>query len=144
MRPLRLFLFWLINFSIVYGINVVSVLAWMSFGYDGIFLMMAMVNVPLATLFFGWWYLRPGFAHRLSQRIKNAIVWIALNLIGCMIILSFTPSMKALDIFSFEALISESFNFLALLIAGYVAVRHTARSKAALPLSLDLLPPAQE
>lgn len=142
MRPFRLFLFWLFNFAVIYGINLLAVTAWMNFGFNNVFLVMAMVNVPLATLLFGWLYFRPGFAVKISQRIKNAIVWIALDFLGSLLILAITPTMKVTEIFSAAAYTAESFNFLALLLAGFVSVRRPARSEAIKPPSL--VPPRLE
>lgn len=144
MRPLRLFIFWVVNFSVIYGINLLAVSAWMSFDYNTAFLVMAMVNVPLATLLFGWLYFRPGFAVKISKRIKGAIIWIALDFLGSLIVLAITPNMKMTEIFSAAAYTAESFNFLALLLAGYVSVRHPTRFAGVKPPSLVPLRPEQE
>ncbi|MFH1252852.1 MAG: hypothetical protein V1664_00770 [Candidatus Uhrbacteria bacterium] len=140
----RLFLFWLINFAFIYGLNLLAVSAWMIFDYNNAFLMMAMVNVPLATLFFGWLYFRPGFAIKLSQRIKNAIVWIALDFLGSMLVLAITPNIGALEAFSTSAYTAESFNFLALLVASYVALKQPKRFAGVKPPSLVPPRPEQE
>lgn len=135
MRLLRLFIFWLLAFAVSYGINILAVLVWKVLGNNNFILTVGMMNAPLACLFFGWLYFRPGFAVKLSTRIKNAIVWIALDFVGVALVLSLLSRFNYSDMFSPAALIIEMTNFLALLLAGYLCLQPKPRSASALPRS---------
>lgn len=134
MKLKRLFLFWFLAFAGVYLLNTAFVVAWTRFGYNNLFLVAGTVDAPLVYLFFGWLYFRPGFAPLLSQRIKNAIVWIAFDFLAGMALLAFVAHLSPWDMFTVSSYVLEGGNFLALLVAGYVGVkRPTAPPRAAAP-----------
>lgn len=135
MRLLRLFLFWLLAFAVSYGINILTVLAWNALGNNDFILTIGMMNAPLVCLFFGWLYFRPGFAVKLSTRIKNAIIWIALDFIGVALVLSLFGRLNYSDMFSPASLIIETTNLLALLLAGYLSLQSKQHSESTLPPS---------
>lgn len=105
----------------VNALNFAAVTAWVNLGYNNAYLVAAMVSAPIVYLFFGWLYFRPGFAWKLSARIKHAIPWVALDLLAGMGFLAYLEGAEPLDMFSYASLALESANFLALMVAGYLA-----------------------
>ncbi len=123
MRLKRLFFFWLLAFVGVYLLNTAMVVAWTRSGYNNIYLVVGTIDAPLVYLFFGWLYFRPGFAARLSQRIKNAIAWIVLDFLAGMALLAFIAHLSPWEMFTTASYLIEGGNFLALLVAGYACVK---------------------
>ncbi|KKT71744.1 MAG: hypothetical protein UX09_C0016G0008 [Candidatus Uhrbacteria bacterium GW2011_GWE2_45_35] len=145
MRPLRLFLFWLAAFVVSYVVSSLMVVAWSLSSYNSLFLVIGTLNSSLVYLLFGWLYFRPGFARRLSERIKNAAVWVALDFIFGMIILSLVQGLSPLEMFSSASYLIESINFLALMLAAYLCVKKPPqRSEPAWPQSSAQLLPEPE
>ena len=128
MRPLRLFLFWLLSFIATSLLNFLAVFAWSTFNYNNLFLAGGMVATPLVVLLFGWLYFRPSFAVKLSQQIKNATFWIALDFLANLIVLGVLSGVNSLDAFSSIAIVIEFFNFTALIVAARVSLRPELRS----------------
>ncbi|MFA6131494.1 MAG: hypothetical protein WC702_00285 [Patescibacteria group bacterium] len=143
MRPLRLLSFWFFSFLSIYALSFLSVLAWGLLNYNNVFLVVGMVCPPLVTLLFGWLYFRAISVLPFSVKIKNAIVWIALDFVAGAIMLAILKGSGPADIFSTVSLITEAANFFALLVAAYISVKQLEHSVKALPPSLDLRPPAQ-
>ena len=125
MRPTRLFFLWLCSFASVYGLNLLAATAWVQLGYNSAYLVAAMVCAPIVYLFFGWLYFRPGFAQKRSERLWSALLWIALDFVVGMLLLSGTDGVKPTDMFSPASLVIESANLVAVLLAGYLATTHT-------------------
>ena len=125
MKRFRLFLYWAITFFIVYLISVLTSTAWRIFDYNSIFLVIGTVNSPLVFLFFGWLYFRKQKHLLLSVRVKIAFYWIVLNVVATVILLKFVYGMSIFVEFSTQGMLIEAGNFVALLLAGYVATVHT-------------------
>lgn len=104
------------------------VLAWQALGQNNFILIIGMMNAPLVCLLFGWLYFRPGFALKLSLRIKNTIIWIVLDFVAGALVLVLFSGLSYTNMFSPASLIIETSNLLALLLAGYLSLPPKPRS----------------
>lgn len=143
MRFSRLFLFWFLTFISIYITSFLSVFVWTILNYNNIFLVIGMICPPLFVLLFGWLCFRRVGVLLFSQKIKNAIIWIALDFIGGAIMLWILKGGEPVDIFSSISLLTEAVNFFALLVVFYISAKQPERFVKASPPSSDLLPPAQ-
>ena len=123
MNVRRLLFYWFISFVAIFVANAVAVVAWTMFQYNDFFLLVGLLNAPFISLFFGWFYFRPGFAQALSQRFLSIFSWIAFNILLGMIVFALLDGSEAKDKLSFPSLLLESGNFIALLVAAYLAIK---------------------
>ncbi|MBI4599265.1 hypothetical protein HY734_03675 [Candidatus Uhrbacteria bacterium] len=119
----RLLFLWLASFIASYAANAVAVIAWTVLQFNDFFLLVGLLNAPFFYLLFGWLYFRPGFARTLSQRIGPILIWIALDFAVGMAVFALIDGSEPKDKLSTASVLLESGNFLALLLAAYLAAK---------------------
>jgi|GEM_PF-2678808 len=141
----RLLLFWFLAFVSSLVISSLMVLAWRITGFNNLFLVVGTLNGALVYLFFGWLYFRPGFAILLSDRIKSTALWIVLDFLFGMVVASVLSGVSPLKMFSASSYLVEIVNFVALMLAAYLAIKKPQqRSELTSPQSLVQLLPEPE
>src|SRR3989338_653748 len=115
-----LILYWGMAFFTALVLNILFAIAWNSFFYADIFLILGTIQSPFVYFLFGFLYFRRHEDLRLSRRIQHAFAWMVLTiLMGFMLRLwIFQRTME--DLFTQETLLVEGANFVALIVAGFV------------------------
>lgn len=125
----RLSLFWFLGFVINFIIALVATFFWGFFSYQSVFILAGTFAQPFVHLLFAWLLFRKMGYLPMSKRAEMAVMWIVLNFVANTILLKLTNSFSFENLFTFFNVIMESWNFVAILVAGYLATSHDSASK---------------
>lgn len=135
----RLLFFWFVCYASIMAFNVIAAYVWTVKGFADWVIIAAAVSPPVFTLVFGWMYFRhlPG-KQTLSLRLKAALVWVGLSVVLTMALLRFVYHEDPIASYQGVGTAVEALNVLAMLLAGYLAVKHT--KKPAISLAVKPAP----
>lgn len=122
----RLLFFWFVCYASIMAFNVIAAYVWSEKGFADWVLIAASVSPPVFTLLFGWMFFRhmPG-RERLSVRLGASALWVGFGIIFTMALLKYVYHEDPIASYEGVGTAVEALNMMAMLLAGYLAVKHT-------------------